>query len=388
MSTHNQTSSTLEVTEIVLPGLVQPEGLQIRHRSLPSPAAGQALIEIDATGVSFAEQQMRRGKYPAQPAFPFVPGYDLVGTVRAVGNGVSTELIGMRVAAVTKIGAWATHILLPADTLVPVSKELDPALVETVLVNGLTAWQMLYRKARVKAGDTILVHGANGGVGRVLSQIALHGGIHVIGTAAPRHHEALRALGVEPVDYNAPDMGERIAALAPQGVNAAFDHLGLRSARMSFRLLARGGSLIAYGNADILKTPESPFKTFLRFLSQITLWNLLPNSRSATFYNFWSGSRMTPKAFSNRLRQDLSSLLDLLANGVIKPPIAARFPLSEISAAMTLAESRTVRGKVVLLPRPLYATGVTRQSFPTAYPAWIGNGKRHCKSVATRLSPS
>jgi NADPH2:quinone reductase len=279
-----------------------------------------------------------------------VPGYDLVGTVRAVGSGVRDDLIGTQVAAVTKIGGWATHVLIAADILIPVPPSLDPALVETVLVSGVTAWQMLYRKARVKAGQTILVHGANGGVGSVLSQIAAHGGIRVIGSAAPRHHDAFRALGVEPVDYNVPDLVQRIRALAPQGVNAAFDHLGLGSARMSYRLLARGGSLISYGNAALLHSTQSMVSAFMVLLSQLTLWNLLPNSHYATFYNFWGGSRLTPKAFRTRLREDLTSLFSLLSKGAINPPIAARFPLTDASAALVLAESRTVLGKVVLIP--------------------------------------
>ena len=350
MTTEKREAFPTQVIEIVLPGRVEPSGFEIRHRTLPAPAAGQALVQIEATGISFAEQGMRRGRYPAQPSFPFVPGYDLVGTVRAVGSGVRKNSIGTRVCAVTKIGGWATHILIAADTLVPVPHALSPALVETVLVNGVTAWQMLYRKARVKAGQTILVHGANGGVGTVLSQIALHGGIRVLGTAAPRHHDALRAIGVEPVDYNARDLAMRIRALAPKGVDAAFDHLGLESARLSYTLLAPGGSLIVYGNAAILNGSESMVGAFMGLLSQLSLWNLLPNSHSATFYNFWGGSRVTPRAFRNRLRKDLTALFDLLLKGAIKPPIAAQFPLIEARAAMALAESRTVQGKVVLLP--------------------------------------
>jgi len=293
---------------------------------------------------------MRRGRYPGQPSFPFVPGYDLVGTIRAVGSGVPEDLIGTRVAAVTKTGGWATHVLLAADTLISVPLVLDPALVETVLVNGITAWQMLYRKAHIKAGQMILVHGANGGVGTVLSQIVLCGGIRVIGTAAPRHHDSLRSIGVEPIDYKAPDLAKRVTTLAPEGVNAMFDHLGLASARTSYTLLARGGSLIAYGNAAILNGSDSMVKAFMVLLSQITLWNLLPDSHHATFYNFWGGSRIASKAFRARLRQDLTALLDLVTKGAINPPIAARFPLIEVSAAMLLAESHTVQGKVVLIP--------------------------------------
>src|SRR5947208_11750973 len=107
-------------TEIVLPGVGEPESLQVRSRELPDPHAGQALVRVDATGVSFAEQQMRRGKYYDQPPFPFAPGYDVVGTVTATGPDVDATLIGRRFAAVTKIGGWASHLLVDAADLVAV----------------------------------------------------------------------------------------------------------------------------------------------------------------------------------------------------------------------------------------------------------------------------
>ena len=348
------TTSTF-ITEIVMPGLTEPAGLQVQQRTLPAPTAGQALVRIDASGVSFAEQAMRKGLYPGQPKFPFVPGYDFVGTVLAVGPGVAQNLIGTRVAAVTKTGGWATHTLVPALDLVPVPADLDPALVETVIVNGVTAWQMLYRKAHVKAGQTILVHGANGGVGTVLCQLALHAGVRVIGTSAPRHHDALREMGVEPIDYNAPDLAARVRALALGGVDAAFDHLGLDSCRLSFGVLAPGGSLISYGVAAGLKDPSKAglmtlITVFLGLIGQLTLWSVLPNSRHASFYDFWAGHMVGLSAFRRRFHEDLTALLGLLAEGAITPHIAARFPLREAGAAMTLAESRTVQGKVVILP--------------------------------------
>src|SRR4051794_32837643 len=95
-------------TEVVLPGIVEATELQIRRRQLPPPKAGQALVRVNATGVSFAEQAMRRNRYPGQPKFPFVPGYDLVGTVVAVGADSDAPLVGTRVAAATKTGGWAT----------------------------------------------------------------------------------------------------------------------------------------------------------------------------------------------------------------------------------------------------------------------------------------
>jgi len=343
------------MTEIIMPGLIEPSGLLLQERPLSAPARGQALVRIDASGVSFAEHSMRLGLYPGQPKFPFVPGYDFVGTVLAIGPGVSPELIGTRVAAVTKTGGWATHTLVDALDLVPVPAELDPALVETVLVNGVTAWQMLHRQAKVKAGQTILVHGASGGVGTVLCQLAVQAGIRVIGTAAPRHHDALRQMGVEPVDYSTPDLAARVRTLAPSGVDVAFDHLGLVSCRLSFDLLAPEGRLISYGVASELRSGRKAslftlITIFLQLLAQLTLWNVLPNSRRASFYDFWAGHRVARTTFRRRFQDDLTALLGLLHQGAITPHVAARFPLQEAAAAMELAESRTVQGKVVILP--------------------------------------
>jgi len=337
-------------TEVVLPGVVPPSGLELRQRVVGPPAAGQALVQVEATGISFAEQGMRRNRYPGQPKFPFVPGYDFVATVRAVGPGGDAGLVGTRVAAVTKTGGWASWRLVSTVDLVPVPAGVDPAAAETVVVNGITAWQMLHRSARVRPGQTILVHGANGGVGTTLVQLARHHGVRVIGTAAPRHHDALRALGVEPVDYNDPDLAARVRALAPAGVDAVFDPIGGASVRTSYGLLARGGALVAYGNAAAVDDPRSMVLIFCRLLARLFLWNAWPNTHRATFYNFWAGHRLRPAAFRRRLRADLTAVFDRLAGGALRPQIAARFPLTEVVAAMELAESRTVRGKVILEP--------------------------------------
>ncbi len=343
-------SPSVIATEVVLPGLVKPSGLQTRERALSAPRPGEVLVQMEATGISFAEQAMRQGLYPAQPAFPFVPGYDLVGRIIAVGEGVPGTRIGTRVAAVTKIGGWASHVLVPARNLVAVPDGVTSAHAETVLVNGVTAWQMLFREAEAKAGETILVHGANGGVGTILCELARHFGIQVIGTASPRHHDALRAMGVEPIDYNAPGLAERVRALAPDGIDAAFDHLGLESARMSYRLLNRKGSLIVYGNASTLGQKTSMARVFLRLLGQLLLWKVRPKGHYVTFYNFWAGRLLRPSTFRTQLAQDLTALFELLRIGAIDPPVAAEFPLAEVSTAMSLAESRTVRGKVILVP--------------------------------------
>jgi NADPH:quinone reductase-like Zn-dependent oxidoreductase len=342
-------TETEELVQVVLPGTVEPEGLRIRRGTVPAAGPGQVVVRVEATGVSFAEQQMRRGRYFDQPPFPFVPGYDLVGTVCAAGPGVPGGLLGTRVAALVKVGGWASHVVLDAADAVPVPEGVDADAAETMVVNGVTAWQMLHRTARVRAGQTVLVLGANGGVGSVLVQLARAAGAEVIGTASARHHEALRARGVTPVDYRTEDVAARVRALAPGGVDAVFDHVGGPGIVDSWRLLAPGGTLVAYGTASTRDDEGSKQWPVIKLLARVGLWNALPNGRRARFYNVWAGHRRVD-AFRARLRADLTEVFEALRAGDITARVAARLPLTEAAEAMRLAESGTVAGKVVLRP--------------------------------------
>ena len=339
------------LTEVVLPGVVEPDGLLVRTRPIPPPAKGQALVQMLATGVSLAENAMRRNRYPGQPKFPFVLGYDLVGVVTAVGAGVDRALIGTRVAAVTKTGGWSTHLLVDARDLIAVADGLDVADVEAVLLNGITAWQMLHRKAKVKRGDTILVHGGSGGVGTILLQLARHAGIAVIATASPRSHEAIRDLGAKPFDYRDPNLVNHVHALAPTGVNAVFDNIGGPSFKRSFNQLAPGGTLVGYGTASQLEDTNNMVLTFTGILARFATWTLTPNhGRTATFYNFWAGKHTGPARFRQRLATDLNHVMRLLAEKAINPHIAARFPLDQAREALALADSHAASGKIVISP--------------------------------------
>jgi len=338
-----------ERIEVVLPGRVAPEGLVVRRVPVQPPKPGNVVLEMEATGVSFAEQQMRRGKYYDQPAFPFVPGYDLVGTVRTVGGGVDSDLVGRRFAAITKIGSWASSVEVNALDLMPIADGFDPVQVEALTVNGITAWQMLHQVAAVGAGATIVVLGANGGVGSTLVQLARHAGIRVIGAASTRHHELVRHLGAEPVDYRSSAMYERIRELAPDGVDAVFDHVGGANLARSWGLVRRGGILVSYGTASTKNDAGSSQLPILALFGRLILWNLLPNGKRTHFYNLWAGRRRAERFRADK-NKALSSVVKLLASGDLTPNIAARFPLTEASEAMTLAESGTLAGKVILLP--------------------------------------
>ncbi|MBK3639913.1 medium chain dehydrogenase/reductase family protein [Streptomyces sp. MBT33] len=336
--------------EVVLPGKVEPEGLEVRQVVAPVAGAGQVVVRMEATGVSFAEQQMRRGRYYDQPPFPFVPGYDLVGTVSQTGDGVDPALAGTRVAALLKVGGWASHVVVDAADVVPVPEGISAVEAETVVINGITAWQMLHRKAHVRAGQTVLVHGANGGVGSVLVQLAQAAGAKVIGTASARHHAALREQGVTPIDYRTENIADRVRQLAPVGVDAVFDHVGGRGIVDSWRLLAPGGTLVSYGSASTRDDEGSKQWPVLKLLGRVWLWNTLPNRRHAYFFNVWAGRALSAGRFRARLRTDLTEVFNALQHGEITAHIAAELPLAQAAEAMRLAESGTVAGKVVLRP--------------------------------------
>jgi NADPH2:quinone reductase len=246
--------------------------------------------------------------------------------------------------------------LLTAADLVEVPAGVSADEAETLIVNGVTAYQMLHRSANVHAGQTVLVLGASGGVGSILVQLARQAGVRVIGTASPRHHHALRALGVEPVDYHDPDLAARVRELAPGGVDAVFDHLGGASLTRSYRLLNRTGTLVSYSIASKRDDTGPVLPGFLRLLAKLAFWNYLPTRKHASFYNVWAGAgkpgSAKREAFQARLSTDLTHLFGLLADGVLTAKIAARYPLAEAAAAMELAESsaRTALGKIILEP--------------------------------------
>ncbi|MFJ5774199.1 medium chain dehydrogenase/reductase family protein [Streptomyces sp. NPDC093094] len=342
----------MRATEIVLPAVGEPESLQVQTRELPRPGRGQAVVRMEASGVTFAEQQMRRGTYYDMPAFPFVPGYDLVGVVEELGPEAPDGLplaVGQRVAALTRTGGWADRVLLETADLVPVPDDVPAAEAEALVTNGATAWRMLHRTARVRAGDTVVVHGANGGVGSVLVQLARAAGVTVIGTASARNQDAVAALGALPVDYRG-DVPGRVRELAPRGVAAVFDHVGGKGITDSWRMLAPGGTLVSYGSASTRDRAGSGMVTVLKLLARLAMWNAAPNGRGAHFFNLWAGKARDPQRYRAELREDLAQVFGLLRSGAVRPVVDRVFPLHEAAAALRHAESGTAVGKVVIVP--------------------------------------
>ena len=338
-----QNDDTRLNTRVVMPHQGDADVLMIvRTDTSRAPSRGEVTLHVEAAGVSFAEVQMLRGRYFNQPKFPFVPGYDLVGTVTAIGDGVDETLVGRRVAALTETGAWAGRVTLPAKGLVTVPDGVDAAPAVAVVTNGVTAWQMVHRAARVQPGQTVVVHGASGGVGTLLVQLARLAGATVIGTASASKHDAVRALGAVPIDYRTENVPGAVRRIAPDGVDAVFDHVGGPGLADSWRMLRRGGALISYGSASTLTGSGHRLLPYVPLLGRLLLWNALPNGQRMSFYYV----KRWPRFF----HEDLSLVLSLLADGKIEAQVARKLPLERAAEGLGLLASGTVSGKVVLVP--------------------------------------
>jgi NADPH:quinone reductase-like Zn-dependent oxidoreductase len=321
-----------------------PDSLQVRTIDVPQPAAGQATVRVEAAGVSYGDLLFQRGVVPGGPKPPFVPGCDLTGIVEAVGAGVTGVRPGDRVTALVKSAGYSTVLTLPAERLVPVPPQLEPIDVAATVLNYFIAYQMLHRVAQVRPGQRIVVHGASGGVGLAFLQLAqLIGGLTVWGTCSAANADLVRRYGAIPVDYRTEDFVHVVEA-AGDAVDAVFDPIGGTHFRRSYRVLRRGGKLVAYGQNDALRDGKNNLLVgAIGFLGGIVAPKLVPDGKTAGFYNAWSLEKSQPNAY----REDLGEVLALLAAGKIAPRSITVVPLKEASKAFQTLEEGTT-GKIVL----------------------------------------
>ena len=201
-------------------------------------------IRVEASGVNFADIMGRLGFYPDLPRIPVVPGYEVAGRVDAVGAGVDASWIGRDVFASTRFGGYADVVCVPQAQVFPRPSNMSAQEGASIPVNYLTAWQLIVVMGGLKAGETVLVHSAGGGVGIAATQIAKHIGAKVIGTASAGKHEELRALGVDHlIDYRTEDFeSERVRSRAGEASSSS----SMRSAETrSRRVIASSRPLAA-----------------------------------------------------------------------------------------------------------------------------------------------
>lgn len=322
--------------------------LELVEEDLPNPRPGEVRLKMLAAGVSFADVLMREGIHPEARRPPFTPGWDVVGVVDVLGEGVGAVPRGATVAALPIVGGYAEDLCLAETELVRVPPQLDPAEAVCLVLNYVTAYQMLHRSAQARPGETALVHGAAGGVGTALLQLARLHGIQTYGTASAGKLRTIEGLGGHAIDYKRSDFLKVIQGLPRGGVDIVFDGVGGWNLLRSWRALTRGGRLVAYGLESSLAGGKRDLK---RLLSSATGWaaaytlSLLTRHKRLLVYSIQMLKRRKPDWF----RQDMATLFDLLGRGELKPVIDRRLPLEQAALAHELLGKGETVGKIVLV---------------------------------------
>jgi NADPH:quinone reductase-like Zn-dependent oxidoreductase len=322
------------------------DGLEVVEAPMPTAGRGEVRVRVLASSLEFTDVVIRRHHYPQTMVRrpPFTLGYDVVGEIDQLGEGVSGFRLGDRVADMTVVGSNAAYRTLRADHLSRVPDGVDAAEAAALILSWTTAYQLLHRAAQVQRGQRVLVQGAAGAVGQALLVLGKEAGLELWGTARGAHAPLLRELGTTPIDYEREDF----TRVLPGGFDAVFDGIGKDGFDRSFAALKRGGLLVAYGYTAGVKPHSRPL-TILRWLARqyfhyLGTW--LPNGKHLRVYSINVMRAIHPAWF----RDDLERLFALLATRAIRPRIADRISFDEVVEAHHRLEAGGLEGKLVLCP--------------------------------------
>ena len=314
-----------------------PETLVIEEQADLLPAAGEIVIDIMAAGVNFPDVLIIQNKYQFKPDLPFTPGNELAGTVHAVGAGVSAYKVGDKVFAFVPQGAFAQQVKVTADAVLPMAAGMDFDTAAAITLTYGTSHHAVVDRAQLKAGETMLVLGAGGGVGLAAIEIGKALGARVIAAASTTEKLAVcKEHGADVlINYTTEDLREAIkAATNGKGPDVVYDPVGGSYTEPAFRSIAWRGRylVIGFANGEIPKLPLN-----------------LPLLKGASLVGvFWGDFARREPAHNLAAMQEL---MRWLAEGKIKPHISARYALADTPQALIDMASRKVTGKIVILPR-------------------------------------
>ena len=315
-----------------------PEVLKLVELPLEPPGPGQLRVRIQAAGVGATDVIMLEGNYPFAPKIPFVPGYEAVGVVDAIGAGVAGFDLGQRVAALTVYGGFAEYLVRESEHFVPVPDGVSDRDAAAVILNFVTAWQMIHRVAKAQSGQTALVTGAGGGVGVAALQLLRLAGVKTYGAASEGKHPIVRSLGAAPIDYRKGPLDRLLRTFEPEGVDYVFDAVGGANIGLCIGALRRRGTLVGFG---FMGAPGILSK--LAMFSNIFVGARL-RGRRGRFYGITALYRKNPKP----VHEDLPKIFTLLAEKKIDPLVSRTFTILEARQAVELLATGSVEGKIVL----------------------------------------
>ncbi|MBR58961.1 MAG: alcohol dehydrogenase [Myxococcales bacterium] len=319
------------------------------------PEAGEVRIKVAFVGVNFADIMARMGLYPAAPPPPCVVGYEVSGTIEAVGEGVDDLAVGTEVCALTRFGGYSSKLCVPRDFVVEIPRGMRLDVAAALPVQYLTAYFALHDLANLKPNETVLIHAAAGGVGLAAVELARHRKARILGTASPRKHEMLEDLGVHhPIDYRNQDYEEVVRSICPEGVDIVLDPLGGPNWQKNRRLLRPFGRHVMYGVSHLAagRTKRSLLRVLSTFgtMKKLSPVALMQKSHSALGLNLLALA--DDPGSHGRIQDALEHLMTLFVEHVIDPRVDVIFPFSEAHLAHKYIQDRKNLGKVLLVPDP------------------------------------
>ena len=323
-----------------------PSVLKVQQRpDPPPPSAGQVRIAVRAAGVNFADHLARVGLYPDAPKLPCVVGYEVAGTIEAVGDGVDVSRVGERVLAGTRFGGYAEIVNVNESDVVVLPDTMTFEQGAAVPVNYTTAWAALHGYGSLRPGERVLIHAAAGGVGTAAIQLAKPTGVEIHGTASPGKHQALTEMGVDrTIDYRRDGWWKDLPPY-----DLVLDAIGGASLRRSYNLLRPGGRLVVYGISALQQGEKRSLRVVLpQVLPMLRGFNLtkqLSDSKAVIGLNML-------KLWDDRgtLEPWIGPLSTALTDGIASPIVHAAVPFDDAPEAHRILAARENVGKVVLVP--------------------------------------
>ena len=321
-----------------------PDVLKVEQRPSPEAGAGQVLVKVEAAGINFADLMARVGLYPSAPKPPGVVGYEVAGTVTALGDGVEGFKEGQRVIAGTRFGGYAEEVAANAGDVIPLPDSMSFEEGAAVPVNYLTAWLGLVRFGNLWEGERVLLHAAAGGVGIAATQIAKRLGGEVWGTSSPGKHDAIRGFGVDhPLDYTSSGWEQGLP-----GFDLIMDAVGGKSFKTSYGLLRPGGRLICFGASSVMSGEKRNLVTAGRAALAMPKFGLIKQMEASKAVIGLNSLSLWDEFGS--IETYLDPMREMIDDGTIKPVVAKAFPFDEAPAAHRYIGERRNVGKVVLTP--------------------------------------
>jgi len=321
-----------------------PEVLEWQEFEPDPPQHGEVAVKVEAAGVLLADVLWQSGIVPVGPKHPFTPGYDVVGVIEEVGPGVSGLERGQRVAAMIQYGGYTEYAVLPIEKVVPVPEGVDPKSAAAATTSYLTAYMLVHTEGQLEAGDVLLAHGAGGGTGSAVVEVANLAGVRVYGTASQMKSGLVEAKGGIPIDYKTQDFIEVLKDKEPDGVDFVVDPIGGDVTVRSLSLLKSGGKLVSTAMLQSFQDNTNRLAVPLGML-RLGLWSLTHPGKKAYF---WDVTNASNKDLA-RYRESLTAVFDMLSKGQIKPEIGEVMPLEEAPKAQQMLLDFKVQGKVVLV---------------------------------------